>query len=233
MANSLPVNPSTISPAEQKVREVLRWIRSHNEQALAMAGLFLLVVALVAFMIHHHQIENEEAWNQLGVTQGQLMQGQTAETRQSLDTWEQRFKGSNAATYARFLRADLLYRTSDYATAATTYSDLAVTGRPDEIRPLALAAQSYTEEMAGHLPQAQAAAKEFIERYPDHFMAASMYLAQARLMELTGNTAGASVVYDRFAILYPQSPWTAFAKSRGPSSAAPTKLPNDNDAKNR
>jgi hypothetical protein len=79
---------------------------------------------------------------------------------------------------------------------------------------LALAGQSAAEEMAGRLPQATTAAQHFLDRYPDHFLAASMYISQARLAELSGNPSNATAIYDRFVILYPQSPWTAFARAR-------------------
>jgi len=221
--NSSVKKKSFSSELEQGVLQAVQWIRSHQEQALAFTGLAVLAVALVIFMVRHKQAENEDAWNQLGSIQGQVMQNQTDAARKGLETWEQHFQNTHAETYARFLKADLQYRTSDYAAAGQTYADLAVTGNPADVKPLALSAESSSEEMVGRYPQAEATAKKFTDEYPDHFLAASMYLAQARLLELMGNPAAASTIYGRFAILYPQSPWTAFARARTQSltGAAP------------
>ena len=101
------------------------------------------------------------------------------------------------------------------------------------MRPLALSAQIASEEMAGHYAQAQALAKTFLDLYPDHFLAAPTYMTQARLEELSGNRAAAVAIYERFVLLFPQSPWTALARSRmqtlgagsSPQLPAPTALP--------
>jgi len=95
--------------------------------------------------------------------------------------WEARYRGTDASTYEKFLRADLSYRTSDYVQAAQVYGDLSQTGRPEPTRALALSAQIVSEEMAGHLPQAQSLAQVFLDRYPDHFLAAPTYMTQAPL----------------------------------------------------
>jgi len=35
-----------------------------------------------------------------------------------MESWEARYRGTDASTYEKFLRADLSYRTSDYVQAA-------------------------------------------------------------------------------------------------------------------
>ena len=199
---------------EQTLIQYVQWIRTHQEQFWAISGTVAGAVLIVVFMVHRRQTESEDAWSQLGVAQGYLMQGQSEQTAKALDQWSTRFQGTHATSYAKFLRAELLYHTSDYAGAARTYGELAQTGHPPEIRPLALSAQGASDEMAGRLPEAQAATQLFLDKYPDHFLAASVYLSQARLAEMSGSLSNASALYDRFVILYPQSPWTAFARAR-------------------
>jgi tetratricopeptide (TPR) repeat protein len=218
------IKPPT--PTEQHFEKAIAWIRTHQERFWATLGTGVMAILLIVLMVRHRQLQNQDAWNQLGMAQGYLMQSQYDAAAKALEDWNGRFAGTNAASYAKFLKADLLYRTSDYAQSADIYDELALSA-PLDLRPLALSAQASAEEMAGHLPQAQRLIQQFIDRYPDHFMAASMYLSQARLAEMTGNAASASATYDRFVILYPQSPWTAFAKARlqalsGASGAAPT-----------
>jgi TolA-binding protein len=169
---------------------------------------------LIALVIHHRETEATEAWFELGGIQSREMQGKLEEARKALDTWESRFQGTEAATYATFMKADLLYRTSDYVQAAQIYGDIAQTGRPELVKPLALSAQISSEEMAGHIPQALKLVQAFLDRYPDHYLAGSAYLSEARLLELSGDSAGAAAVYNRFILLFPQSPWTELARAR-------------------
>ncbi len=199
---------------ELQIERIVRWIRENQERFWAITGTSLLLVLLVFLLVQRQQKERDAAWSELGAAQNQLSQNNLAEARKSLDAWETRFKGSSANSYAMFLKADLAYRTSDYAQAAQVYGELAQSGNPEILRPLALSAQVASEEMAGRYPQAQALAQTFLEKYPDHFLAATLYLAQARLAEIQGDSAAASAVYERIVLLFPQSPWSALAKSK-------------------
>jgi len=204
----------TTNQFEKYLAQAVTWIREHQERFWAIAGTVLLTVLLIGLLINRRQTQNTQAWFQLGNAQGQLMQGNLDNARKTLQDWETTFQGTEAATYAKFMKADLLYRTSDYVQAARIYHELAQAGRPEVIRPLALSAETAAEEMAGHIPQALALAKTFLETYPDHFMAGPMYLSQARLSELAGNPAAAAAIYERFVLLFPQSPWTDLARGR-------------------
>lgn len=199
---------------EKVIENAISWIRQHQERFWAVVGVFVLSVALCVMVWRHHETEKAEAWNRLGIIQSQLMQNQYDTARKSMDEWMQRFNRSDAGVYGQFIKADLLFRTSDYVAAAELYGEIAQTGRPAEMRPLALSAQTSSEEMAGHGPQAQALAQSFLERYPDHFLTADMFLTQARLTESAGNPSAASAIYDRYLILYPQNPRAAFAKAK-------------------
>jgi outer membrane protein assembly factor BamD (BamD/ComL family) len=204
----------TSNQFEKHLAEAAAWIHDHQEKFWAITGGSLLFILLIVLMVHHRETENNEAWFQLGAIQGQLMQGKMDDVRKGLDGWNERFHGTDAATYAKFMKADLLYRTSDYVQASQIYADLAQTGRPNLIRPLALSAEASSEEMAGHIPQALTLGQAFLDRYPDHFLSGQRYIAQARLMEISGDAAGAAAIYDRFILLFPQSPWTALARAR-------------------
>jgi len=209
---------------EKYLAEAAAWVREHQEQSWSIAGGTILLVLLIALVVHHRETEANEAWFELGGVQSQEMQGKLEEARKTLETWDSHFQGTGAATYAKFMKADLLYRTSDYAQAAQVYADLAQTGQPDIVRPLALSAEASCEEMAGRLPQALSLVQAFLDKYPDHFLVGPRYMQHARLLEMTGDRAGAAAVYERFILLFPQSPWTELAKvrARGLSAGAPS-----------
>ncbi len=199
---------------EKKIEEGVLWIRQNQERFWAITGTAFLMVLFAILFIRHKEKESDDAWFQLGTIQSQLTQNNLQDAAKGLDTWNSRFAGTSAASYAKFLKGDLAYRTSDYVQATQIYAELAQSGRPDVIRPLALSAQVASEEMSGHLPEAQSLAQSFLDKYPDHFLAASIYMTQARLAEIKGDTAAAAAIYERVALLFPQSPWTAFAKAK-------------------
>jgi outer membrane protein assembly factor BamD (BamD/ComL family) len=222
-----PISSQTPSRLEHILRTSIQWIQTHRDQFWAISGTVAAAIILIFFMINRRQTQNQEAWVQLGAIQGALTQGQLDQASNSMGDWFKRFQGTSATSYAKFMQGDLLYRTTDYAGAARVYDDLAQRGTPKDLRPLALSALSSAEEMAGRLPQAQAAAQQLLDDYPDHFLAASMQFTVARLAELSGNQAGATALYDRFVVLYPQSPWTEIARARlqtlSPAAPVPVK----------
>ena len=190
------------------------WVRTHQERFWSITGTVAMVALFLAFIIHHQETENDEAWTQLGLSQSYIMQSNWDGARKSLDQWNIRFSRTKAAPYAKFMMADLLYKTSDYAAAQQAYGQLAETAHPSDMRPLALSAKITSEEMAGHPDAAKIDAQNFLTQYPDHFMAASIYMTQARLAEKSGDLTQATALYERFALLYPQSPWTAMVQAR-------------------
>ncbi len=116
---------------EKHIEQAVLWIRTNQEKFWAITGTVFLSILFIGLVIHHRQTESETAWSQLGAIQGQLMQGKLDETRKGLETWQARYQNSDAATYAKFMKADLLYRTTDYVQAAQVYGEIALTGRPD------------------------------------------------------------------------------------------------------
>jgi outer membrane protein assembly factor BamD (BamD/ComL family) len=214
MANPLQKRQTKKNRFEQQADLALTWIQHNRETFWGVVGGVILVGALIGFVIHQRQVANTDAWMQLGMVQSQAMQGKFADEKKSLDDWQTHFSGSSAAAYAKFLKADLLSKTSDYASAAAVYGELAQTASPVVLRPLALAGQVEATEMAGQAQQALSLAQHFTDQYPDHFLAGSMFFTQARLSEQLGNNAAASALYDRINLLYPQSPYVPLAKTR-------------------
>lgn len=204
---------------EKKIEEWVKWIRGNQEKFWAVTGMSLLLILFVGLLIQRRSQEADEAWFQLGTVQSQISQNHLADAAKSLSEWESRFQGTRAAGYASFLKADLAYRTTDYTQAIQIYSRLAQSGRPDVLRPLALSGQIASLEMSGNLAEAQSQAQTFLDKYPDHFLASTMYLTQARIAEAKGDAQAAATIYERLALLFPQSPWSATAKAKAQSLA--------------
>jgi len=211
--------PTTISTKEfasweKQVQRSFLWIKNHQEQFWATVLTIGFVIVGIVFSFHRHFLQQEDAWTQLAQPQALLMQNQIDPAQKALEDWEKRFAKTDANTYALFLKADMLYQKKDFPGAATLYSELAQTGTPELIRPLALSAEGSAEEMAGQFSQAKTTFQHFLDKYPDHFLSASAYLSEARNAELSGNSPEAAALYDRFLILYPKSPWAEDIQKR-------------------
>jgi len=191
---------------EHHAEQTLTWIQTHQERFWTIVGGMVLTAVFFVFLIHQHDIKQDQAWMQLGEIHGHLMQSKLEDTGKELAQWQTQFSNSSASSYAKFMGGDLLMKTPDYTAAAQVYGELAATAKPADLRPLALAAQASAYELGKQWPQAQAAARAFIDKYPDHYFAGDVYLTQARAFEQSGDFAGARAVYERFVILYPQHP---------------------------
>jgi outer membrane protein assembly factor BamD (BamD/ComL family) len=221
---------TTTSKFEQQFQLTIDWIRKYPDRFWGALGGALAAIVLVIFAVHHREQVNAQAWTQLGIVHGQLLQGKYDDAKQGLDAWEKKFPQTQAGSYEKFMKGDLLYKTTDYVQAAQVYNSLSEQATSPEMKPLALSAVEAAEEMAGHLPQALAAAQRFTEKYPDHFLAGNAYLAQARVAELQNNTVAAVASYDRFLLLFPQHPMAPVAKARrqalgGVAAPMPTPTP--------
>ncbi len=211
---------SVFARLEKAIQAAILWIASNQERAWAVLGVTVVTVVVGILVLRNRAQMNEDAWNQLGTVQGHIMQGRTQEALKSVNEWESRFTGTAAASYAKFIKADLLMKTTDYAGASQIYSDLAVSANPAPLRPLAMAAQVNAEDAAGHIPQAKAAAQAFLDRYPDHFLAGSVLWSQAHLAEKGGDATGVQGLYERFSLLYPQNPWQDLLQALPPGRQA-------------
>jgi outer membrane protein assembly factor BamD (BamD/ComL family) len=207
----MPINSKDI---EKHIEEGVRWIREHQERFWAITGTLLISSLFIALLIHRKETETDDAWSQLGGIQSHVAQGKWDDAQKEMADWETRFRSSSASAYAKFMKADMAYHAANYPLAAQIYGEIAQNGQPQPVRPLALFGQISCEEMAGRLSESQKLAQSFLDTYPDHYLAAPVYMTQARLAELTNNSAAAVAIYDRFTLLFPQSPWTALAKSR-------------------
>src|SRR5689334_4309556 len=97
---------SSTTRLEHAVQHSIQWIRTHQEQFWAISGTVAGAVFLIIFMMNRRETTNNDAWTQLGVAQGYVLQGHYEQAGKALDDWSTRFAGTDAATYAKFLRAD-------------------------------------------------------------------------------------------------------------------------------
>src|SRR5262245_50201971 len=96
---------------DKHIAVALQWIQNNRERFWAITGSLALIVLLTVVVISHREGESNEAWTQLGAIQNQLAQRQYQEAKKNLEAWQPRFQSSDAATYAKFMQGDLLYRT--------------------------------------------------------------------------------------------------------------------------
>jgi tetratricopeptide (TPR) repeat protein len=204
--------PSNETRTEFYVRETIAWIRDHREQFWTAIGIVIFAVAGVLFFIQKQKTQSDAAWMSLAQSQGLLMQGKPDDALKAVDEWLATNNGSDAASYGKFIRAEALQKSGKTVDSIAVYTDLASSASPKDMRPLALSGLASSAESAGDFALARSTSQEFLSKYPDHFLAGSMYLVQARSNESLGDKAAAASLYERFNILYPQSPYTEAVK---------------------
>src|ERR1700679_696236 len=106
------MNTTNASSFEKRVEDGLLWIRAHQERFWTVTGVAVLAVLFGVFAVQQHDHQLDEAWTQLGAVQSALLQNQLDAAKKSLADWQGRYGNSGANTYANFLKADLLSKTS-------------------------------------------------------------------------------------------------------------------------
>ena len=76
-----PTNPSTTATAriEKAVETAILWITQNQERFWAILGVTVVTVVVGILVLRNRAQMNEDAWNQLGSIQGQIMQGRSQE----------------------------------------------------------------------------------------------------------------------------------------------------------
>jgi len=183
-----------------------------NPQATLGVGLGLLagIFLIVYFVARFYEVRGQ-AWAELAKAETQATSlDQSLALLQAIPT---RFPGAPASDYAFILKGDILYFNGRYEEAAQTYRNALEKVRPTN-RPFLKANLGLSLEAAGKYPEAAASLREFLDEFPEHFLAPQTYLALARCHEALHDTQQAKADYEKVSLLYPDTDWSASALQR-------------------
>lgn len=191
---------------------LIKFIKEKREAVIAAAVVLVAAVVLGAWFYLHYSRINDTAWKQLFIAQQTGFSGAYAEAEKKLDEVAAGFARSDAAPYAVMSKGDILFRQGKYKEALEEYGKM--TEGPAYIRPFALYNTGKTREAMALTAEAAADYRDFLAKYSDHMLAPEVHFSLAAVQEKLGDDAGAKATYEKIAILYPETTWSAAAKQK-------------------
>ncbi|MDR3274510.1 MAG: tetratricopeptide repeat protein [Endomicrobium sp.] len=124
------------------------------------------------------------------------------------------FSKTPAAYQARLIKADILTVMHKYDEALKILTKILDNGTPDIIKPLASSRIIYVYDSQKNYFDAIIASKEFINKYPDHFLTGDIHLNLAEYYILTGSKDNAASVFTDVLVKFPATYEAETAQNR-------------------
>lgn len=201
------------NPLAERIDKALAWIKSHREASAATAVISLVCVILVMFFVSRYAEVKNTAWEKLFIAQQYAYSGH-AEALNQLHAVRDAFPNTDAAGFGLLFEGDILFKQGKYKEAGEDYQSLAEKGKPAAVIPFALAGKGKALEASGLCPEAILTGKQFLEKYPDHYLAPEVHLSIARCFEITDNAQEARSAYEKIALLFPDTSWAQTAQQK-------------------
>lgn len=206
--------------APGKMDLALAWIKEHREALLGSLVILCAAAIFSVWFFFHYSERRDAAWGGLFRAQQIGYTGNFAEAGKLLDAVEANYRNTSAFHFARLTRGDLFFRQGKFKEAAGEYT--AAEKGAKGLRPFALYNNGKALEAASDLAGAQARYRDFLAKYPDHFLAPEAHYSLARACELAGSPVEARTAYEKIILLYPDTAWAASARAKlNPEPAKP------------
>jgi tetratricopeptide (TPR) repeat protein len=131
-----------------------------------------------------------------------------------LDETITKFPKTFSAYRARLDKADILTKLCAYDDALNLLNETLNAGKPDVIKPLAGVRIIYAYDSKKDYFNAIIASKEFIDKYPDHFLVKDIYLNLAEYYLISGSKDEAVKVFNEVLINFPATKAAEKAQNR-------------------
>lgn len=222
------------SEIQKLLEKAVKWSQTRWQTLASAAGVIVVFGLLGIYFISNYTAAKKLSWEKISYAQGYASQGMTAQALQMLDDIISKYPGSDVGQHARFAKADILFKARTYNTSASVYQEIINVNKSINLIPFAYAGLGYSKENMGDYQGAITAYKGFIEKYPNHFLAARIYDSLARVYLISGSAQSAKEMYEKLLTLYPGTYWSAqVQKNFAPPSQnqqqhapAPRQIPN-------
>jgi len=131
-----------------------------------------------------------------------------------IDETISRFSKTPAAYQARLIKADILIEMHRYGEALKILVETLKNGTPDAVKPLAGSRIIYVYDSKKDYSNAIAASREFIEKYPGHFLTRDIYLNLGEYYFLSGLGDEATEVFNEVSTKFPRTREAEIARGR-------------------
>jgi predicted negative regulator of RcsB-dependent stress response len=131
-----------------------------------------------------------------------------------LDEVITKYPKTSAAYQAKLSRADIFTELQSYDEALNILKETEIKAEPEAIRPLALARIIYVYDSKKDYFNAITVSKEFIDKYPDHFLIRDIYLNLGEYYLVTDSKDEAVKTFNEVLISFPATQEAAKAQKK-------------------
>ncbi len=178
----------TVRMEKSKTAEFINSIKENRTKILTTIG-FILIVALFLILVYaKFQAVNNEASDKLNTATQFIATGNMEQGMLIIDDLMKNYRNTPAAYRAMIMKAANLMYEKKYEQAEQILKDFIVNAKPETVRPMAYQLLITLYDDNKNTAQAIAVSKEFLEKYGNNYLAASVKKNLERLENITKKT---------------------------------------------
>ncbi len=191
----------------------VKQIKGNKTKFFAAAAFALVIIFIGIFILRLHAVE-EASSAKLATAYTSFMHGEKKSGTALIDETIAKFPKTSAAYHARLIKADFLVEIHEYDEALKILTETVNNGKSDAIKSLAYARIIYIYDSKKDYSNAALVSKEFIAKYPDHFLTKDIYLNLAEYYLLSGSKDEAVKVFNEVSVNFPATRAAESARNR-------------------
>ncbi|BAG14198.2 YfgM family protein [Candidatus Endomicrobiellum trichonymphae] len=192
---------------------VVKQAKGNKTKFFAVVAFALTIIFIGIFILRLHAFE-EASSAKLAAAYASFMHGDKKSGTALIDEMIAKFPKTSAAYHARLIKADFLTEILEYDEALKILTEIVNNGKSDAIKSLAHARIIYIYDSKKDYLNAALVSKEFIAKYPDHFLTRDIYLNLAEYYILSGSKDEAAEVFNEVLVNFPATRAAESARNR-------------------
>ena len=195
-----------------RLEGVSNWMVQNRPRVLTIIGIVLAAILIGSVIVLRQKEQQELAWTRLAQAQSYASQNKTSEARQILT---ELLSSNTAGTFRLYLEYNLgevALKEKNYDEAVQHYRAVIDRGGKEPLVPLAYSNLAFSFEEKKDFADSARVYQEFLDKFPDHFLAprTQFYLGRAHL--LAGEMEAGNRALGNLIDLYPTSEWAKNAR---------------------
>jgi len=196
----------------KKTDKIYGWIRRNRETVIGSAVILLAVIAFAIYFVANYRSLRDAAWRNLFIAQQNAYSGNIENAQKLLTEIQKTYGRTSAAPFAALTEGDIFYALGRFDDAAVSYNKVLSSGEKT-LYPIAMLDLGKSKEAKEDWTGARDVYFKFVEQYPNHYTTPEVHMSLANAYLKTGDTTAAKAAFERIAVLYPDTAWSAQAKA--------------------
>ncbi|ACC98463.1 hypothetical protein Emin_0908 [Elusimicrobium minutum Pei191] len=188
------------------VVRLIKFFQAHR--TIIIAGVLIIVIFIGGFFAYEYRQSKikEDSWKELTMA---ILFGEP----ENLTAVTEKYPKTNAALYAAYYMGDYNYEQGNYPEAVSLYKKVAE-GKNKELAHVAQISLAAAYQANKDYEASILTAEDFINKNPQHYAIAQVYLTKALSQELAGKKEAAAADYKIIESRFPNTYFAAFAKNK-------------------